>query len=410
MVLATFSFLAIFISGFLTTGFAAPPVLKPAQTYEEVLNGKPVTSVVNTYHVPTARVLIADYELIKKDFPQTRNFTNEQIHDWLLKQGGYLSQGQIDSGLKAGVNSPIVYDLKDKRFALRPPQYDRALVFSVEGGGLLDGKGFGANLPRSGSHANGLLESYQGVREYLYTKAVKEVFEHSNAPFNVVDAYAVIDWGFDVHEYGENAKSFRAGAIFRQAHVRDLTDEVTAQGQLSRETTEKVERILRNYGISSSSVRSLEAHEPVDVLNIQGTKDQKFIYDYGSFHVENRFEKRAFMIRDYAMEEKNLKRNPSHYIVLDPKSPLFPQADDRLKFNFSKWTGSENVREEAIRKRIIEITEKLDKGSSLAQVRKQLEALKKEFVDVPAAQWKKVANAHLHIDGCENFLKEIFPN
>jgi len=389
--------------------YAEPPVLKPAQSYVEVLNGNAVTSLAIAYRVPTARVLIADYALIRKDFPQTHAMTNAEIDQWLLDQSGYLAKGQIELGEKAGVNSEISYDPKDRKDVLRPPQYDRALVFEAQGGGLIDGKGFGASAPRLDSHANGLMETYQSVREYLYTKATKAIFKHADAAYNVVDAYAVIDWGFDVHEYGESGKSYRAGAILRQAHVRDLTDEVTAQGQLPRRETEAVERILRNYGMTSGATRSLGADTPIEALNVQGTRDRRFIYDFGSFHVEDHFKNPAFMIKDYALHGREIARDPAKYVVFDPKNPFYPEPDDRLKLSYAEWTGSSQRSEEAIRKKIQGITEKLDHGKSLPEVRGELQALLKNEVTLPAAHWAQIP-AHVHIDGCNTLLKTLFPN
>jgi hypothetical protein len=35
--------------------------------------------------VATARVILADYELIRKDFPEIKNLSNEQIDQWLIR-------------------------------------------------------------------------------------------------------------------------------------------------------------------------------------------------------------------------------------------------------------------------------------------------------------------------------------
>lgn len=407
----TLTFGVVFFFGQAAGALGGTPELVPAKTFVEVLNGQEVTSLVNTYRVSTARVVIADYGLLKRDFPQLASFTNAQIDAWILEQSGYLSKGQIDTGVKANTNTPIAHDPNQKKMALRPPQYDRALVFEAQGGGLIDGKGFGANVPANASHKNGLIETNQAVREFLYTKATKEIFQGAQAPFGVVDSYAVIDWGFDVRmDYGGGMANYRAGAVLRQAHVRDLSSPITAQGQLSREKMAEVERILRPRGMTSAQSRSLNG-VTIETLNVQGTKDARYIYDFGAFRVQDRFVHPVYTIQDYSIEYDALRKNPEKFIVFDPKKADFPQVDAKGKLSLADWTGSTTRAEEEVRQRILRITEKLDHGKSLEEVRRELGGLVEEYVSatrrvmkVPLARFP----ASIQYDGCEALLQSLF--
>src|SRR5438477_598594 len=92
--------------------------------------------------VKTARVVVADYALIRRDFPSTEKMTDPQIDAWLLDKTAYISIPQIR---QAKVNTEISYDLFDTKEVYRPIGYGRAWVaqadgklFDVKGGGSLD--------------------------------------------------------------------------------------------------------------------------------------------------------------------------------------------------------------------------------------------------------------------------------
>ena len=57
----------------------------------------------------TAKVLIADYELLKKDFPQISSKNEEEINEWLLDQVAYLAEGQINR-MKTSLASFLDFD------------------------------------------------------------------------------------------------------------------------------------------------------------------------------------------------------------------------------------------------------------------------------------------------------------
>ena len=135
----------------------------PVKTLSQVNSKMPQVKVQK---VVTARIIMADYALIKKDFPQTKNMTPEQIDTWFLNQAGYMHSEQSSIGSKNGVNEPIQFDA-EFRDAGKPTDYRRGLIFEVPEGGLIDGKGFGTSYPSRGSHSDGLMELTEAVREFI---------------------------------------------------------------------------------------------------------------------------------------------------------------------------------------------------------------------------------------------------
>lgn len=75
-----------------------------------------------------ARVVVADYDLIRRDFPQLRNLSHDEIDQWLLQNTAYMAAPQAQ---QEGANTRIELSGKE-RSAYRPPQYGRALVFQAD--------------------------------------------------------------------------------------------------------------------------------------------------------------------------------------------------------------------------------------------------------------------------------------
>jgi len=40
-------------------------------------------------------VTLADYGLLKEDFPELKDMENEQIDEWLLNNCAFISEGQV---------------------------------------------------------------------------------------------------------------------------------------------------------------------------------------------------------------------------------------------------------------------------------------------------------------------------
>lgn len=268
------------------------------------------SQVEQTQRVSTASVIVADYELIKKDFPQLRNKTHSEIDEFLINSVAYIAKPQAR---QTEVNTQISLG-QEMRLAYRPPDYRRALVFEVDGG-LIDGKGFGSLNPAQKDHQNGLTTLGEVIREYLYEKLVQKIFNHSGYGRRTVGSYAVIDWGFRViHPDGSSSP---AGAILRQAHRRSPL----FADMLSHESTRTIELELRKYGITSAGSHR-DSH--TEKLNIQGTI-QGAVVDFGAFLAVEKFSRRANPFYDKKIE------------LLSPHDSDFTQPDPELRVPFEIW-------------------------------------------------------------------------
>ena len=165
--------------------------------------------------VEGARVVIADYALLKHDIPSLNKLTDSQIDDWLVFYAGVLSSQQLDTQLVTRredwrrklqtevrvkpdpKSTPDFFPQESKRFfdlvhgrtvGFRPRGYNRAAVFVVGHSGqeeeswtMLDAKGIGVqkhatpNLEKG--HSSGLHELGQAIREYAMQKMVHAVLQ-----------------------------------------------------------------------------------------------------------------------------------------------------------------------------------------------------------------------------------------
>lgn len=222
-----------------------------------------------------ARVIYADYELIKRDFPALREISHSQIDQWLLDGTAYMSKPQVAQQL---ANNPILVTEKTKE-AIRPPDYGRALVFPVHDSagemiGQIDAKGVGSLNPRPGGHSDGLMTLGESIREYLYEKLVNQLFAHDGSGNKTVGSYAVIDTGFQLkHADGSTSPS---GIYLRQSHRR-YNGKMSI---LSEFDSVRIEKILRRYGVTSAG--AYRDRYRYDMINIQGTQD-KAVLDFGGF-------------------------------------------------------------------------------------------------------------------------------
>ena len=234
------------------------------------------------------RVAVKNTQLIKTDFPETMDMNNAQMDQWLIKQAGYMSKSQIIHGVKNRTNTDIpCAEFEKEKTALHPHGYGRAMVLPVTSPDgklrLLDIKGTGAANPQLGSHENGLATLEEGLREFAFESLVSRVFdkEHSLHPKNPIEhtigTYAVLDPGFDVI-LNSQARA-PAALIVRQAHTRSTEP----HSFLKTKDALRIEKILRNYGITSVSSNLKKS-----VMNIQGSK-QGAVVDFGSYNVRDQF-------------------------------------------------------------------------------------------------------------------------
>src|SRR4051812_49122974 len=91
------AFLAIFLAS--TSLVWAVPV--PLRTLKRLdLQSEPIA-----YRIKSAKVILADYELLRRDFPTLfEAFSNAQIDKWLVKNAALMAKTQVEKGVKAKVN------------------------------------------------------------------------------------------------------------------------------------------------------------------------------------------------------------------------------------------------------------------------------------------------------------------
>jgi hypothetical protein len=207
---------------FIANNSSLSQTVDPKRNIGEVHSNSPAEQMKQ---LTNARVVMADYDLIRKDFPQVANLSNPEIDGWLISETGYVSIPQAN---QTATNTETPLTGEEKK-AYRPPRYNRANVFDVsnpannaEQIGIIDVKGAGSLNPRQADHGNGVATLGEVIREFLYERLVREVTHDAELPNKVVGSYAVIDPGFDVVHADGSASP--AGYYLRQGHDRHVAN------------------------------------------------------------------------------------------------------------------------------------------------------------------------------------------
>lgn len=218
--------------------------------------------------VPTARVVFADYELLRHDFPHLRGVDEPLVDRWLLRHAAFISTAQA---AQSRVNTPIE-TAEESTVACRPKRYGRALVVSTRENNsrlppdpalpwtgepemLLDLKGTGVApgvVPRHdpGGHFDGLISLQRVLTEVLFQEVIEAAFRHAGSGFSTLPAYAVLDLGFEV--VWQDGRTFPAAMQVRRAHRRPPNnEEVPPPGAPEEQLKMEIELLLRRYGITS---------------------------------------------------------------------------------------------------------------------------------------------------------------
>lgn len=303
--------LTVYADGF--RGAMSPP-LRDKDKLE-----RPVNETV--VRLTNAKIALVNYPLIRHDFPQTMQWSNDQIDQWLIDEFAFISQKQAEQTI---VNTPIPVS-HETRAAYRPSDYGRALVYDArindEFVGLMDVKGAGSVNPSMRSHGNGLATLGEALREYLYENLIKRILLAEDLDQKVVGTYAVIYAGMDVKH--ADGKTDPAGLILRQAHDRFSGTRGFYQGSAGVKTMIK-HRFLK-HGIYIGD-------------NLQATPGGA-IFDFGHY---------------VTMRMKDLDLN-SIYIDLKifkpqgflPELWSYPESIDSTHFDYSKrdypWMRSHDL-------------------------------------------------------------------
>lgn len=309
------------------------------------------------HHLPNARVVFADYDLIAHDFaPHFEHKSHDAIDAFFVEHCGVLSEPQARHQQLA-VNGA-------RKRGYRPPYYGRAAIFRA-GDRLIDVKGIGVQpgeLPRSAAYATGLLTATEALHEILFERLCAAVFRHAGDPYELVPSYAVLDLGFRALPW-RNRRGEPAFAIARRAHLRPRTQwddnepPCPAAVKLMRDVT----LLLRRYGITSVSgdyrlrrrgktmvlrarreeflfageeaqrviafTRWRRGTLPIDAVNIQytsglyDTPPRPQVYDFGSFLAGPPEYTKPIYIATSAAEIDLVGE------MIHPDDPRFPRAD-----------------------------------------------------------------------------------
>jgi hypothetical protein len=250
--------------------------------------------------ITTAKVVWANYALIREDFISLRNQTENQIDEW-LESHAVISQAQAN---QVFFNETILTTAYDG-LALRPENYNRAAVIQVPDG-LIDIKGAGSEAPKSlwhdGDPRDGTFTLGDAIREQIFATAIKLIFESEGVkiagqPVQVVENYAILDGGFDVIHRNRNGQEVGRspwGLLFRRAHTRfknTKSSKPENKGKYSLWNAQKslaVELLLRKYGITTQGA-GRKAGAAEGGINVQGTKGNA-VLDFGNYVVKDHFE------------------------------------------------------------------------------------------------------------------------
>ena len=305
---------------------ASPPLRDPSKLWEP--RQETVLKLKN------ARVVVADYPLIRQDFPEVAKMTDAQIDKWLVDSTGYMSIQQV-AQQETNTAIPVT---GETTLAYRPREYGRAHVFKA-GHGLIDVKGSGGIDPHAGFERTGLATLGEMIREYMMEKLVSKAFKHMGK-YETVPCYAVLDLGFWAKGSGTNDQDVAAGAVLRRAHVRHHVGAIGDRQRedpvvLPRELQYEIEMALRHYGITSTIYLGPGQYKNTllgDQLNIQGDENGAVI-DFAGFRVRDHFELPVY----YSYDEGGNAAVSDKDIAKRPNEPGFVQPDPALRVTMRRW-------------------------------------------------------------------------
>ncbi len=193
-----------------------------------------------------AQVAWANYEALRRDFPEIESLTDLEINRWLETNLSYI--GSQQSRLNNIRNTPVPIEGDEVKEAFRPEGWHRSAQLEVRDSqnkktiGMVDIKGFGygdhsvdnvdkqrelyrltfgdfnkINSLRIRDHSDGLMSFGEAIAETTRQMAIQKLFEMKGLPFETVETYAVFRLPFNILK--ENSQEIPAGFYVRQAHT-----------------------------------------------------------------------------------------------------------------------------------------------------------------------------------------------
>ena len=184
-------------------------------------------------YLKKASVICADYELLKKDFPEAlRDMnTHEEMDMWLLENAAYISEGQLKRiseggdhhellGFRSNEEVQEVIDVKRRKWGFRARSGGRAAAFTIGDACLyatkaeltphskslvgrcvspmLDVKGLGTHKDAAygeNKKNTGLLNLADALRELAMQRLIERIAQLEGEDWSTVKFYALIDTG-----------------------------------------------------------------------------------------------------------------------------------------------------------------------------------------------------------------------
>eukprot|EP01126_Amoeba_proteus_P002254 TRINITY_DN10707_c0_g2_i1.p1 TRINITY_DN10707_c0_g2~~TRINITY_DN10707_c0_g2_i1.p1 ORF type:complete len:460 (+),score=109.55 TRINITY_DN10707_c0_g2_i1:128-1381(+) len=257
----------------------------------------------NWYKLRQAKVLVADYDLLRHDFPFLCEKAKPEINTWLLDNAAYISEGQVKRILTSGdlhdvMDDPSAsLDTSDRRVALRMKGGGRAATFFVDSkywfdpesgfmsANMIEVKGCGTSILHTSvtTKACGLLSLVDALKEFAYEKLLRRISVLEKSSWSTVGYYAVVDTGLRFKDDKPNPATGylgdRCSLCMRQRQSRMIStfDEVVYYSvarhkQLLMKTGMQLRKDLTKYHVSSEQIPLVIGCENFEELleNLEG--------------------------------------------------------------------------------------------------------------------------------------------
>jgi hypothetical protein len=214
----------------------------------ELLDSPPQSFV----RVKSAKVAWANYQAIKRDFKELRDWPEAQIDDWILNNFAFISENQLKL---VGIRSTEIETTGETRSFFVPEHYNRAAIAAAH----LDGNTIGL-VDLKGS---GLTDSYHlmsQVREFNYLqKAIAEAQRRSDNLALAIYRKQIQELHTKDHSDGLMSLGEAIAEISRQLAVQIgfnvQSRQATDKNHIHRETVENY--FIVSYGFNILKARSL---------------------------------------------------------------------------------------------------------------------------------------------------------
>ena len=243
------------------------PRLERARGILELLPSEPF------YRVGGARVALVDEEALLRDIFESEEGgvapLSSELCDWLGRECALLSAPHLRA---SEVHSAVAFSGSESLHGTRFPRYGRASSRIVELPGevvrrpvgarrrspspllWIDLKGTGLQpdrVPKCEEYATGLLPLDEALEEYLWSRILDRVLDHSGTSHRCLPIYGIVDLGFHFRDPDGNLR--RAAVLIRRGHFRNAVSDLPTAFTREQLSCLMIELIIRHYGITSAA-------------------------------------------------------------------------------------------------------------------------------------------------------------